>query len=504
MSHDYVVIGGGASGMATAIILAGQGKRVALVERAPRLGPVLRGFFRQGCRLDSGFHYAGGLGPGQTLSAYFRHLGLEPFLELDPEPVVETLRMVTPPGEWRLPCDGSLPGLLAELFPEERDGIRQYFEAVAQELANTPFLNLHVMREPEDLPSRRLSLAQVLERFVASPVLRRILGMHHYFYGVMPETISFRDHVRYAGFFHTAARRVQGGGLALVRAFEAALECAGVEVLAGCGARSVEVSPAGAIRGVRLENNDLLLCGGCVMAVHPRLVLTLAPKKAFRPAYAQYIASLPETPSAYMLHALTTERVPLLEPGGLHLAATLHSPARDYWLGPLEERPMFVAQAGEPSPEAPPNASAVAPANAGRQVFGAILPAAHGETEAWAQSAPGSRLREYLEHKERVAATMGRRLDAQCPELRGRWKMLEMATPLTFRDYGGSPCGSLYGVQQRLDSLRIMPQTRLESLHLTGQNITGPGVLGAVISAYATCGRIVGRERLLAEVRRCA
>lgn len=497
MSHDYVVIGGGASGMATAIILAGQGKRVALVERAPRLGPVLRGFFRQGCRLDSGFHYAGGLGPGQTLSAYFRHLGLEPHLQLDPEPVVETLRIAAPPGEWRMPCDGSLPGHLADLFPEERDGIRQYFEAVARELSNSPFLNLHVTREPEDMPLRRLSLAQVLDRCVTSPVLRRILGTHHIFYGVMPDMVSFSDHVRYAGFFHTAARRVQGGGLALVRAFEAALKSVGVEMLVGSGARSVEVTPTGTVRGVRLENNDLLPCGGCVMAVHPRQALALAPKKAFRPAYAQYIASLPETPSAYMLHALTTERVPLLEPGSLHLAAALHLPVGDYWLGPLEERPMFVAQAGEPGSEV----SAAAQVDA--QVFGAILPAAHQETEAWTHSAPGSRPREYLEHKERVAGVLARRLDAQCPELRGRWRMLEMATPLTFRHYGCSPFGSLYGVQHRLDSLRLLPQTRLEHLHLTGQNITGPGVLGAVISAYATCGRIVGRDRLLAEVRRC-
>jgi all-trans-retinol 13,14-reductase len=238
------------------------------------------------------------------------------------------------------------------------------------------------------------------------------------------------------------------------------------------------------------------------MAVHPRLALALAPKEAFRAAYARYIASLPETPSAYMLHALTTERVPLLEPGGLHLAAALCPPAGDYWLGPMEERPMFVAQAGEPGHNASSNDPAVA--QVGAQVFGAILPAAHEETEAWAHSAPGSRPREYLEHKERVAGILARRLDAQCPELRGRWRMLEMATPLTFRHHGGSPFGSLYGVQQRLDSLRIMPQTRLENLYLTGQNITGPGVLGAVISAYATCGRIVGRERLLAEVRRCA
>ncbi len=494
MSHDFAVIGAGVSGMATAIILALGGKRVILVEQAPRPGPVLRGFTRSGCRLESGFHYAGGLGPGQILSAYFRHLGLEPWLELDSEPVVETLRVADPPGEWRVPCDGSLPEHLGGLFPEERDGIAAFFDAVGHALANTPFLNLEREREPEDLPFRRLSLAQVLECFIANPVLRRILGMHYFFYGVMPHKVAFSDHVRYAGSFYTSSRRIRGGGAALVQAFENAMQRGGVDLAMGSGATSLELSPAGAIRGVRLKNGVLLPCARCVVATHPRSALALAPKKAFRPAYAEYIASLPETPSAYMLFGLSTGRLPLLESGGLHLAHSADHPTQDYWRVPLEERPMFVAQAGEPGPDAPDNA----------QVFGAILPAGHEETEAWAASAPCRRPGEYLEHKERIAGAMVERLEEHCPELRDGWTPLETATPLTFRHYGGSPWGSLFGVQHQLGALPIMPQTRLENLFLTGQGITGPGVLGAVIAAYATCGRIFGRGKLLAEVRGCA
>ena len=43
MNYDYVVIGGGVSGMTTALILAKHGCRVALVERSKKIAPTIRG-----------------------------------------------------------------------------------------------------------------------------------------------------------------------------------------------------------------------------------------------------------------------------------------------------------------------------------------------------------------------------------------------------------------------------------------------------------------------------
>ncbi|MBW1956397.1 MAG: FAD-dependent oxidoreductase, partial [Deltaproteobacteria bacterium] len=42
MKFDYAVIGAGASGMSTAVILAKHGYSVALIEAAHTVGPLLR------------------------------------------------------------------------------------------------------------------------------------------------------------------------------------------------------------------------------------------------------------------------------------------------------------------------------------------------------------------------------------------------------------------------------------------------------------------------------
>ncbi|PLX82987.1 MAG: hypothetical protein C0617_12905 [Desulfuromonas sp.] len=81
MKFDCVIIGAGAAGMSAALILARAGQKVALVEKAARTAPVLRGFRRQGVQFDTGFHYTGGLGEGEPLDLFFRHLGLAGRLE---------------------------------------------------------------------------------------------------------------------------------------------------------------------------------------------------------------------------------------------------------------------------------------------------------------------------------------------------------------------------------------------------------------------------------------
>ncbi len=497
MKYDFAVIGAGASGIVTALVLAGSGMRVALVERAQRLAPMLRGFKRQGHHLDSGFHYAGGLGPEGILSVYFRYLGVERDLEVDPKNVQDTLR-ITPPGEapsmeWAIPCDMRLPARLMELFPQEKQGISEYFDALRREFGSTPFLNLQSSGQGERSRFQDATLARVLKELVRDQGLRRILALPHFYYGMTPERVLFSDHARYSGAFYQGTRRIRGGGAALIRACEKALDRLGVDILTGRKCTSLETSAAGILEGAGLEDGETVPCKGCVVTAHPRIALDIAPKGTFRPSYVARIAALRETPSAWMLFGVTTERIHLLERGGLHLATGLGFPKTAYWQGPREERQMFAAVAGSAAPKS----------REGARIFGVILPAAFDEVKAWDSGAPGHRPEEYVELKERVAELIAARLHAEVPELEGRWRKLEMAGPLTFKHYSGSPRGSLYGVQHCHDDPRILPQTRLQGLYLSGQAIAGPGVLGATVSAFATCGRILGRDRLLEGVRKC-
>ncbi|MCK5915372.1 MAG: NAD(P)-binding protein, partial [Deltaproteobacteria bacterium] len=76
MKYDYLVVGAGVSGISSALLLARFGFRVALLEQAPRLAPLIDGFVRHGVYFETGFHYAGGLEAGGVLERSLRLLGV--------------------------------------------------------------------------------------------------------------------------------------------------------------------------------------------------------------------------------------------------------------------------------------------------------------------------------------------------------------------------------------------------------------------------------------------
>lgn len=491
MTRDCIVVGGGVAGMVSALILARKGRRVALVERARHLAPLLRGFRRGRLRLDSGFHYAGGLGDGGILRTYFRYLGLESRLEIAPDPIQDTLRLSACNRDFTIPyAYAPLTEELCHAFPDQEPGIRTYLRAVRRIFEATPFLGLDVDEEGAPDLLHGTSLARALEDWVRDPVLRQVLAMHHFFYGVPPEAVSFVDHARFAGSYYHSARAIHGGGTALALAFEAALEEAGVELFRGREARELLLSPAGTLCGLRLADGEVLEGTEAVCTVHPRTLLRLAPAGAFRQAYARGLASAPETPSACMLFGTLTGSFPQAERGGLHIAPHVGSSLANLAAQPLSTRQLFVGLAGES-------------AKPGERVLGVILPMAHEEARAWFEADPTRRAAEYAPWKAALVTELEQIVLRACPELQNHWQLVDAATPVTFRHWGGSPTGSLYGVQHAEGARCPLPQTRLPGLYVAGQAVTGPGVLGATVSAFVACARMVGRAELLAEVRRC-
>lgn len=493
MKYDFAVIGAGVSGITSALTLARHGRSVALLEKASRTAPLLRGFSRQGVQFDTGFHYTGGLAPGEPLDLFLRYLGVADKVEsfpFDPEGF-DLFQCEDPSFEFRIPTGyDNLRERLCVSFPDERAGIEAYLNQVRQVCAAMPYLNLDAEMTQEAALQRVMgaTLREVLDRLTGNELLKSFLSVHSLLYGVSAHEVSFAQHAAIVGSYYDSVRGIRGGGLSLARAFDAALAEAGVEVLRKSEAAGIELAPGGGVSGVRLAGGELLCCDAVIATLHPHLLLDMVPQGAFRPAYRKRLAALEETTSAFLCFATCDAPIPSLAGKNRFI---LPDPAAMNDLGrrPVGSGPLYLSAAyrdGAVSPEG----------------FIGICPALFSETAAW-DSRRGNRPEGYLSYKQQALDRFQEQIRRCCPELSGHIVSIEASTPLTIRDYCATPLGGLYGVKHMVGQYNPQPATRVPGLFLSGQAVAAPGVMGAVLSGLLACGTVLGHETIRKELKGC-
>ncbi len=496
MIYDQVVIGSGISGLVTATILAQYGHRVAVIEQASMLAPVLRGFSRQGIQYDTGFHYSCGLGDGEVLDLMFRYLGISGKLEKFSFAAdrFDIFRDVETQEEFHFPIGyEALRDNLCTAFPQEQAGIDKYLEMVREACQAIPYLNpdLEFGQAKAPLGVHGSSLGEVLDRLIGNATLKGLLSMHSLLYGVPPDQAPFFLHASVAGLYYESVHGLKGGGLSLVQAFEKRLEELGVDVLLGQAAQKVSFAADGSLAGVTLDDGEVVACRNCVSTVHPQVFLDLVPSELLRPVYRRRLESLEETVSAIMLYAACESPSPLLQGTNLFLGR-LGRPLQGLGGGELEKRPLYIAGTA-PDENGP-----------GARGFVAICPADQNCTARWSDSRWGKRPAGYLRFKQETMERMQCHIERSCPELRGTFKVAAGATPLTIRDFAANPAGGLYGVKHKVGQYNPMAKTRVPGLFLAGQGVVAPGVLGGALSGFLACGQMLGQEQLLKGVKACS
>ena len=317
-----------------------------------------------------------------------------------------------------------------------------------------------------------------------------MLSLHCLLHGIPPEEVPFSYHACVAGSYYESVHRVKGGGAFLARAYDSLLKERGVDVFCGLAASAIGISPDLNASSVQLEDGTQLNCRkGCISTIHPVSFLDLVPDSTFRPAYRKRLQELEETCSAYILYA-GCNNIP--EPIASHNMLLTHdwdiSGLRQH--DPLENRPLYICQAHQPDGKT---------ANKG---LIAIVPASIGQMDRWLDTTPGKRPQDYLHCKESTVQKLLSDIADRVPEIAGNINLMECSTPLSIINYANNPFGSIYGVKHKVGQYNPTPVTKVKGLYLAGQATVASGILGAVISAFLTCGFIIGHPQLIKQIRK--
>ncbi len=470
---DTIIIGGGVAGLTCALLSARRGEQVLIVERSAHLSPALYGFVRKGTYLESGFHYAGSLGPQGLARRLLPELGLVELLDdaVQIPDAVDHVRFLKPAFDFSFPQGWEpLAQDLCRVFPSDSQGIRSFLRQVQSLWEQSRDLVRHRHgRNPGGslggpFSSVGRSLQEALDGCTGDPVLRGLLQVHGVLYGASAQETSLLFHSQVVGSYYESAALVRGGGRAWVEAFARALRDAGVEWRCGGEVARICLDPEGRFSAVELATGERLPAARCISTIHPKLLLELVPPNAFSPAYRKRVRALEETPSAVVLygrcHAASFS-------GNLYVIGELRT-LLDWMYLPVEERPLFIS---------------LPPGGGGASI---ICPACLADVPGGGDHGSAARSPDYQDWKGRLTDRLMDRLSCYAHDLVGDFEPLDMATPLTFRDRLHSPEGGLYGIKHRITDMPLLPRTGVKGLYLSGQAVMAPGVLGALCAGFFT------------------
>jgi all-trans-retinol 13,14-reductase len=482
MKYDDIVIGAGVSGLTAAILLAQQGRRVAVMDKAPVAAPAIRGFVRNGVYFDTGFHYAAMLETGKPLSKLFERLGILSHLKLNNNLQKERDLFYHVPSGFQYQFAGTLPALneqLTALFPNESDAIRNYLAIINHFITRIENSLFTTIMDPSMIfENTELSLEEYLQKRFDSPLLKTILSIHSVLYGSRPQETSLNYHTMIAGGYYTQTQQVYNGGSAIAAAFEKELKKHNITLLLRHTVGHINLDENKTVTSVTVQNGQSLACTNCIYTGHPRLLTSLLNEGTLRGIYQSRLMNLEDTLSALVIYCRSKKSFDNSLAGNIILTDTL-----------------FPEVFGC-SPETGNNLFFVSRSLCDNHEGGIsiICPWPYESTRTWESSLTGQRDSDYSRWKQQIASAIVEKVTKHCGESLGDLEIMDIATPLTFRDYLSSPGGGLYGAKHRISDIPLLSRTSIKGLYLSGQSVMATGVMGATLSGFVTASYITGED----------
>ena len=472
---DALVIGSGIGGLSTGIILSRLRHRVAVIEKNPLPGGLMRSYTRDGVDCPVGVHYFGAFGEGQPLRRMFDYLGVTDAAAAERMGQSGPIdRYLFDDFTFDLPegIDAFAEALEAS-FPEDRRPIAAILgnlRAMADlqnslsflSSATIPFLDMDLFSP----------LAVYLTKMNCSARLRSVLCVASRWMGLSEHDCPVIYHHLALTSYLLSAWRLRGRGLDLAEAF--------ISRFAGLGGSLICNDPAAAIladgkdvAGVRLASGRVLHGSRIVAAVHPKAVLAMLPEGAVKPRQARRIRSLVETEGLFAANvAVDAQTHPALP----HNIYRLHTD-REGW---ISDGVFYQLRAGGED----------------KNLLMMITKSPFSEWRRWEDTTTGRRGAEYEEEKIRRAEGLLGKAEEIFGTLAGA-KIIDAYTPLTIRDWVNSPEGSPYGIMRstrQLPAAAVLHRKPLGGLFFAGQNALAPGIVGTVLGSFQAVRQIMGHE----------
>lgn len=492
-TYDIVIIGAGLGGLESAYILSKAGFSVCVLEKNKHIGGTLQQFSLGDCQFSSGMHYLGSLDEGQMLNKLFRYFNILDGLKLKRMDTEGFDKFSIGGQEIDYPMGwGNFEKKMMDYFPGEKTAVSDYVNLIADIISKQDIYNLRFPKNADIRvnPYLQQGIYPTIQTLTKNKDLQNALCALNFVYAGDKNTSSLYAHALINNYYINSAWRLVGGSSQVADLLAENIKKNGGEIFTQSEV-SEFIFKEKELTGVKTCDGREVFGKQFISNMHPAITMQKIAEGKIRKSFRNRLENIPNTISVFGLHIR-------LKPGKVLY--------KNYNYHFYKEKDVWAVNsyaAGKP----PSFYYLYFPAGNDGNEFAdcvSIYTYMHfDEVKQWASLPLENRGAEYENWKKQNAEILIDVTSENFPEIKENTIDWIAATPLTYRDYIGSPGGAMYGTLRDYNnpmSSYIFARTKIPNLYFTGQNNNLHGMLGVSISTLITCGEFVGLEKILKEV----
>ena len=461
--YDVLIIGSGLGGLECGALLAKHGFRVLVLEGSNQPGGCMQSFRRGGLHYDTGLHYVGGLAPGQMMHKAFAQLGL---LELPWQRMDEDFDHIIIGGRhfaFHQGYDAFVEGL-AKDFPHQREALQSY----VQRLQNITADDMDVCAYDY---LRQTFSDELLLNVVSAAAMKTELRR---------ESLPLFNFAHTCSSYIESSWRLGGNGNLLVNKLVDVILKAGGKVKTNSKVTRL-TETEGRITNAICADGQTYSAEFFISDIHPAMLCELLEGcPSVRKVFRRRMEAAENTCGMFTAQLS-------IKPGALcyfaHNVFVYDQP--NVWT---------MTEANDPVKGVMISARVPEDGSDSLRQIDLLTPMPWHECSAWTETKVGHRGEGYKTFCQQKTMQCIALAEQYIPELHSMVEQCYTSTPLTYRDYLGSPEGGAFGMRKDCRSSMLSFHSvgsPLSNLFLTGQSIILPGIEGVTMTAFETCSKII-------------
>lgn len=491
--YDVIIIGSGLGGLACGVTLSKEGYNVCVLEKNALPGGCFQSFKRYGRVLDTGIHYIGSMDEGEIMRQYFTYFGIMDKLKMRrmDEAAFDVVCYQDKFYPFAMGHERFAETLACE-FPKEKEALKRYvslLDSVGRSIS------VEQLRKGKlssgNMDNFYISAWEQIREITSDTILQQVLSGSVLLYGGDQSVSTFYHHAIITNSYLQGAWRFVDGSMQVVDAMVDVIRQNGGTVLTGAEVSKLCLS-GNEIQAVEINRAERLESRYVISSLHPFNTLNLVEKSPLIRKAA--LSRLEHLPNSYGLFS-----VYLLQKQG-----TTPYSNRNFFL--LGDQNAWYNTGHKEDTRINTCMVSMQPSSVLEQytdVICLLSPMYLSEVQAWENTTVGQRGSDYEQFKLDKAQQLIAFAERYCPGISLNTEKIVTTTPLSYRDYTGTPEGSAYGIMKNYNNpltTLIPTRTRIPNLFLTGQSLNVHGALGVTLTSMLTCTELVGSEYLARKI----